>query len=384
MNKFLIAFAVLATPATAQTLPAIPKCTATNADCIEKRADVRGARGDIHTARAAVEYKAEDADNALVEKLRTPHHTMLPFIDNNKIPAPAVGFDVARIKPQPADTPKQNTDGTGQFRISCQYSHMNYDDPIVYAGKQGASHLHAFFGNTAVNYASTQKSIETTGNSTCAGGTANRTGYWVSAIIDTKDGAPLKPSAISVYYKNDFLPYGDVKPYPAGLRMVAGDMRSTGPQARTDWGCSAPNGLEVVQGAKSIPANCPAGHKIINTIEFPMCWNGKDLDSADHKSHMAFTVWNNDTRKVQCPTTHPVLLPTLTEKVEYIVTEDGSTARWRLSSDNYGTDKPGGYSAHADWFNGWDAKVQDIWVKNCLNAQLDCHGFLLGDGTTLF
>lgn len=303
-------------------------------------------------------------------------HTMLPKIDNAKIPAPEAGFSTARIKAA-TDKPKQNTDGTGQFRIVCTFSHMNYDDPIVYAGQKGASHLHTYFGNTAINYASTQASIVTTGNSTCTGGTANRTGYWVPAVIDTKDGTPLKPDKILVYYKSG----GTVKPYPAGLRMVAGDMRATAPQQRVDWGCLGPNSEKRYT---SIPADCPVGHTVEATINFPMCWDGINLDSADHKSHMAFIAWDNVLKRNACPTTHPVLLPMLAEKVQYKVTEAGSTARWRLSSDNYGTEKPGGYSIHADWFNGWDAKVQETWVKNCLNANKDCHGFLLGDGTTVY
>lgn len=309
--------------------------------------------------------------------------SLLPYIDNARIPSAAVGFSSARIQAS-NDTPKQNTDGTGQFRFTCDFSHMSYDDPIVFPGKQGAAHLHTFFGNTGINYASTQESIEKSGNSTCAGGTANRTGYWVPAVIDTKDGTPVKPSDILVYYKSDLLPGATTKPFPAGLRMVAGDMRSTGPQDGTDWGCSAPDGTELVKGAKSIPANCPAGSTIISTIEFPMCWDGVNLDSPDHKSHMAFQVWNNDKRIVQCPASHPVQVPTLTEKIRYLVTDEGASARWRLSSDNYSKDLPGGFSIHADWFNGWDPKVQAIWLKNCLQAARDCHGYLLGDGTTLF
>jgi Domain of unknown function (DUF1996) len=309
-------------------------------------------------------------------------HTLLPKIDNSKIPAPAIGFAEVRIKPEPNGKPKQNTDGTGQFRFACTFSHMNYDDPIVYPGQALAAHLHTYFGNTAINYATTPANITTAGNSTCAGGIANRTGYWVPAVIDTKDGTPLKPSEILVYYKSSNL--GNVKPYPAGLRMVTGDMKATEPQtkARVTWACLTPTGSGAY--IKNIPAICPVGNTIEASIDFPNCWDGINLDSPDHKSHMSYITWNNDLRKNECPKTHPVELPMLAEKVKYLVTEAGSTARWRLSSDNYGTDKPGGYSIHADWFNGWDQKVQETWVKNCLQANRDCHGFLLGDGTTLF
>ena len=304
--------------------------------------------------------------------------SLLPYIDVSKIPAAAAGFSAVRIRaayPHEAGaTP--TTDGSGAFRMPCDFSHISFNDPIVAPGKPGGSHLHVFFGNTAIDHASTQSSIENTGNSTCAGGTANRTGYWVPAIIDTKDGTPLKPLQMLVYYKTDAYPNSTVKPKPAGLRMVAGDMKATGPQEHIYWECFKPSG--ETERSSSIPASCPVGGKVELTVAFPICWDGVNLDSPDHKSHMAYPT------KVGCPTSHPVQLPHLTEKVSYAVTETGSTARWRLSSDNYGTDKPGGYSLHADWFNGWDPKVQDTWVKNCLQAKRDCHGFLLGDGTTLY
>lgn len=385
----LFVLASLATPAAAQT--------------IEQRVDkiiLDLNIGKNATARAEAEAKRLKADLAkqtppvvVVPPIVTPpvvppvimppmEHSLSPFVDLTKIPAPAVGYSTARIRAETVDIPTPNANGTGQFRFVCEPSHFNFDDAIVYPGQKDKAHLHINFGNTGLNYATTQQSLETTGNSTCAGGTANRTGYWTPAVIDTKDGSPVKPAKLLLYYKSDFLPGATTNLYPAGLRIIAGNMKSTGPQDRTDWGCYTPDGREL--RGKSIPADCPVGGIIEATIEFPMCWNGKDLDSPDHKSHMAFTVWNNDKRVVECPSTHPVQVPTLTEKVQYNVTEAGASARWRLSSDNYGTDKPGGFSIHADWFNAWDPKVQKVWVDNCLRAARDCHGFLLGDGTTLY
>lgn len=70
--------------------------------------------------------------------------------------------------------------------------------------------------------------------------------------------------------------------------------------------------------------------------------------------------------------------------IRYRVARGDDTSAWRLSSDACSTSRPGGYSAHADWFNGWDLAVNRTWVERCLNANRDCHGFLLGDGTTLY
>ncbi len=37
-----------------------------------------------------------------------------------------------------------------QFVVECAYDHAAPDDPIVAPGEPGASHLHVFFGHTAV------------------------------------------------------------------------------------------------------------------------------------------------------------------------------------------------------------------------------------------
>ena len=75
----------------------------------------------------------------------------------------------------PGEAPHASPDTVGAFRFTCLSGQLLKDDPIVYPGQPGKSHLHAFFGNTGINANSTATSIATTGNSTCRGGTVNRT-----------------------------------------------------------------------------------------------------------------------------------------------------------------------------------------------------------------
>jgi hypothetical protein len=132
----------------------------------------------------------------------------------------------------------------------------------------------------------------------------------------------------------------------------------------------------------SIPS-CAQGNEIIVQINFPQCWDGVNLDSADHASHMAYPVTDR-TGQVACPTTHPVAVPTVIQKVFYTVTAQTGTAGWRFSSDAYGTAaSQGGYSLHADWINGWDQQTLQRWVKNCINEGRHCANGQLGDGTGL-
>ena len=59
------------------------------------------------------------------------------------------------------------------------------------------------------------------------------------------------------------------------------------------------------------------------------------------------------------------------------------TQYWRLSSDNYPTSSPGGYSAHSDWWYGWDSSIVNRFVNNCLRSGLDCPIGNLNDGWAL-
>ena len=305
----------------------------------------------------------------------------MPVVNVARIPQGSAGSSFERAnatseRPGPSD-------GTGAFRTVCDFSHMNFDDPIVYPGQPGRAHLHAFFGNTGVNGNSTASSIANTGSSTCRGGILNRSAYWVPAMIDTRDGTPIRPRTANFYYKTG---YGGVAPssvrsMPVGLRMIAGDAKNAGPGGQYDnmpFGYSCHSTTGTYGDGRSIP-NCAAGDEVWQHIYFPQCWDGVNLDSPDHKSHMAYPTPGRG-----CPASHPVALPEITFNIVYSVTEANSTSRWRLSSDNYGSNLPGGYSAHGDWFNGWRPEAMDAFVNGCDRPALDCHSHLLGDGRALY
>ena len=98
----------------------------------------------------------------------------------------------AELRVQATTLNPSPSDGTGAFRVVCDYTHMAFDDPIVYPGQPGASHLHTFFGNTRTSAASTSSSVANTGNSSCHGGIANRSSYWVPTLLDAQK-KPILP-----------------------------------------------------------------------------------------------------------------------------------------------------------------------------------------------
>jgi Domain of unknown function (DUF1996) len=265
------------------------------------------------------------------------------------------------------EMPARDAGGIGAFRNVCQYSHMNFDDALVFPGVQNATHLHTYFGNTAVRFDSTAQSISSSGAGTCRGGIANRSAYWVPSMIDTRDGRPLAPKLIHVYYKTGYAGIADaaVKPWPKGLRMIAGAGSSTVAQSQVWYRCNG--------GASQsfIPA---CNGELVMTVTFPQCWDGVNLSAPDNKSHVAYPSGG------RCPSSHPVPTPELSVNVAYATTY-GDSSTWRLSSDTNGA--PPGSSGHADWVNGWDQELMNTWVTRVINPGLSGGSHMIGDGRVM-
>ncbi len=306
---------------------------------------------------------------------------LMPAVDVSKNITPALGWDDLRIRPNlgPQDVPRVG-DGNGQFRIDCEVSHMSNDDPILYPNQQSAAHHHTFFGNTSVNHKSNLMTLSTTGTSTCRGGIANRSAYWVPSMIDTASKTPLKPYSALWYYKTGYkVAKEKITAPPKGLRMIVGNMKATNSASSTriSYSCFK-EGEPGIPSTIHIPA-CSQGWTIVTHVDFPQCWDGKNLSSPDNISHMSDPVNN------ACPATHPVAIPKLGLNTKYLITTPEGTKNWRLSSDNYAANGyNAGYSGHADWVNGWDEKVIAGIVKNCLNAGKDCGNHMLGDDTVIY
>ena len=187
---------------------------------------------------------------------------------------------------------------------------MSYDDPIVYPGQQDAAHHHTFFGNTAIDAFTTSANIRSRGNATCRGGTINLSGYWVPSMIDTATGIPVAPRYLIVYYKTGNWQYFNdnsvMQPFPKGLKMIAGDGTRTGPveDGHTGFFCTGLEGGSRDTSGSAIPTTCRQGETMWAVVDFPQCWDGVNLDSPNHKSHMAYPIgfWTGDPeRQYRCP-----------------------------------------------------------------------------------
>lgn len=234
------------------------------------------------------------------------------------------------------------------FVSLCRFSHRAPDDPIVFPHQPGLSHDHTFFGAAETGADSTTVSLR--GEPTTCSRGDDTAAYWAPTLI-VNDKPVAAIDAAAYYRRNTF---ARVRPFPANLVMIAGDSKSMEPQ-RTSivfWNCA----LEATNPSQSVP-DCGTNSLRLHVV-FPECWDGRHLDSLDHKAHMAYA-----TNGI-CPASHPVAVPQLVLIVRYPIS-GSSAGKVEVAS-------MGQYSGHADFMNAWDQDGLTHLVDYCLNALRPC------------
>jgi Domain of unknown function (DUF1996) len=244
-----------------------------------------------------------------------------------------------------------------EFHASCTVNHHGPDDPIVFPGVPGASHNHAFIGNQTTNANSTVDTLFA-GATTCAP-LADHSAYWIPTMY--QNGKIVDPDdKVTVYYGSRLKDPSKTVPFPFGLRMISGDPRVQTDDANHDgnhfW-CAGIGG-SVGRTANGEWPICASTAKLTRQLSFPDCWDGKHLDSPDHKAHMSNEV------NGACPADHPVPIPSLSFVIAYPL----NTNMNGLSFSS-GT----GYSFHGDFFNAWDPTAQAQRVRNCVDQGVKCN-----------
>lgn len=116
-------------------------------------------------------------------------------------------------------------------------------------------------------------------------------------------------------------------------------------------------------------------------VFFPSCWDGKNLDSDDHKSHMSYPIgaYNDG----YCPDTHPVHLISLFYEL-FAPTGDfpyHGAGTWSFSNGD-----TNGYRYHGDFAMGWrNVSLLQEFVDNCPGAMgnvQDCPALAAAMDTT--
>lgn len=242
-------------------------------------------------------------------------------------------------------------------------------DPIVSPGRV-ASHVHSVMGGSNFRMVTNTAHLR---DSECTSTpiAEDKSSYWFPHLyFQWANGSfsSLTGGGV-IYYLFDDKP-GTTTAFPDDFRMLSGDPTlrtynaSSHAQQAITFLCLDFNGVSTRHN--SLPTtSCPSG--IRAQINFPSCWDGKNVDSPNHKSHVAFLSDGPDSGTCSDPR-YPVALPRIFMEV-YWGTGDFDNSRSLAKNSSqpyvYSYGDPTGFGYHADFFNGWDQGVLQKAVDNC-------------------
>lgn len=253
------------------------------------------------------------------------------------------------------------------FVVTCYPTGIAKNDPIVFPGQSGASHMHTFFGAKGVTASTTASTLSQATSSQCGSyyDGIDLSAYWIPTLYKNGQQVYRDDGSIQLrsYYQRAGGAGGEpvVQAWPRGLKIIAGDMHATSAQPEVYYFCA--NTVDTGNQSKgsTVFPSCASNETLVAKLTFPDCWDGKYLDSADHKSHMEYSSGSRNT----CPSDHPVKLAQLTfEAWFYGVNGSGSDFSWASG---------GPYSFHGDVMSMWQPRPAANLVNQCINVAFDCN-----------
>jgi hypothetical protein len=258
----------------------------------------------------------------------------------------------------------------GKYLQHCALANTKQVDPLVSPGNPMSDHPHSQHGGLAWDESSRTADLLDGGTSCVI--KQNKSVYWVSDMV-ASDGTLVHAYRFKAYYAaggkdTRAIAGGVIHPFPNGWRVLALNPKSpviqqTGFQ---QWRCY-PNGTANAGTAtvNRVPPESCAG-PISSEIVFPSCWDGWQLDSADHKSHAAYptTVTLPSGERVKgCPASHPVAVPEIQSEFFYARPSVGWVGSFLASDHGIG---PRTRTVHGDVIEAWEPIAQAELTK-CLN-----------------
>ncbi|MFE5262189.1 DUF1996 domain-containing protein [Streptomyces coelicoflavus] len=300
-------------------------------------------------------------------------------------PVAADYVDIESVRPNVVRAPRQQKASTGSFATSCGVNAeglFNSDNLIAAPGVgNGAHHFHDYVGNQANDAFASDEDLAA-GDTSCAdqgdkssyywpvlrlqNGTAEQDAQSPGGGVEGNAGEIVTPAEVTLTFEGN--ERGKVTGMPRLLRIITGDAKAFvngDTNANASWSCT---GFEDRQLKDKYPL-CPSGSDVVRTFTFQSCWDGRNIDSANHRTHMAFAAADGS-----CPEGFRAV-PRLVQRVVYDVAapslEDGGRTVPLFAVDSFPEQLHKPVTDHSDFINVFDEDLMREMVE-CINSGREC------------
>jgi len=265
-------------------------------------------------------------------------------------------------------------EGQRVFTLNCVPLTIQRSDPIVNPGVAGG-HVHSVIGGNA--FQRTMGPMDATkANETTCNKALDHSNYWVPQLYHQRADnmwEMVEYRGSAVYYEIRACDYTPNEKYcnytgvdfkiplafPDGFRMVAGDpLRRT--QNDSDFAQRAVH-VSCIGGKGQFTGFPPHRCDTMRwEVYFPSCWDGINLDTPDHKSHVAYPI--ADFNFGVCPQSHPVALFSIFYEFFFTTGVYADINKFAFANGD-----PTGYGFHGDFVMGWtDRALLQTAHRDCL------------------
>lgn len=300
-------------------------------------------------------------------------------------PVAADYADINSAPPAAQAPPAQGDASRGTFVTSCGVNAnglFNSDNVIVAPGvSNGAHHFHDYIGNQS-NTAFASDQDLANAETSCVDQGDKSTYYWPvirlqngtqeqdankpGGGIEGNAGQIVTPKEVTLTFVGN--PRSKVTAMPRLLRIITGDAKAFvngTANANASWSCT---GFEDRQLKDKYPL-CPQGSDVVRTFKFQSCWDGRNIDSANHRTHVAFA--QNDG---SCPGGFQAI-PQLVQRIVYDVDapslNDGGRTTPLFAVDSFPEQLHKAVTDHGDFINVFDENLMNEMV-GCINDGRQC------------
>ncbi|WP_121746647.1 DUF1996 domain-containing protein [Streptomyces sp. E2N166] len=273
---------------------------------------------------------------------------------------------------------------TGSFTTNCGVNEnnlFNSDNLIVAPGvDNGAHHTHDYVGNQDNDAFSSDEDLAGAETS-CQNQGDKSTYYW--PVLRLQDGTQefdagdlgggaegnvgkiLKAAQAEIKFVGN--KRSDVVAMPKFLRIITGDAKAFTngvANANSSFSCT---GFEDRQVTDKYVL-CPEGSQVVRTSNFQSCWDGQNIDSANHRDHVAFVQQDGS-----CPNGFQAI-PQLQVRLVYDVptpTVENGQVQNPYAVDGFPEQLHKPITDHNDFINVMDDDLMNE-VVDCINSGEDC------------